>query len=177
MNFKQIQLVEYAFHYVVGHYAYHKKIIDSPNKIKLSKIIIRSKQDVFSAETFRFNENGYLEFNKVDPEYALGYTSNYINLNDRSNPFSLVRNYIYTNYIQRTIDFTTENIIRHPEIFIETILEYIGTLNIEYEFEMPQVFYNYQSLLHKNFFMPFTFATNENYEVISVVIDKETLGF
>ncbi|WPC08782.1 hypothetical protein [Globicatella sp. PHS-GS-PNBC-21-1553] len=158
MNYLQLQLLDYAFFTITQNSKFDYKLV------------IKSSDDVFEAKTFTKNDYGTIEWKIYSPNSHSTYIEKYTNFED-GNPFYEIRRYIY-NVILKNYGQNNDRVIHFPEIYFNEMIEFIQQMEINHEFEMPEIFYNYQSLINKEINLKFVKSFENEYTPLSVVFNE-----
>lgn len=158
MNYIQIQLLDYAFYTITENSKFDYKLV------------IKSSDDLFHAKTFSKNDYGNIEWKIYNTNSYINYIEKYITLNS-GNPFYEIRMYVHKEILRN--DGQNKNLaINSPEIYFNEIIEYIMQMEINHEFKMPEIFYNYQSLKNKEINFNFVQSFENEYTPLSVVFNE-----
>lgn len=165
VNFFQLQLVEYGL--LCIHEFYTAKKIHA--EFDVPKLVIQTETDICIASTLSFNESQSLSFNEYSNSFSDGYISHNFPVGYEQHPFQIMRKKVFEEFFNESLRFSYINVLKFPEVFIGRIIELAKSINIQFDFEMPKIWYKYQSLIHGNLVLDFMIADDIEYKIISVV--------
>lgn len=162
LTYLQLQLVEYGLQ-CLHEFSYLK----TKEKLKIPEIIIQSNDDTFKASTLLKDDNDFLNFRVFSTSTFEGYEDHKLHMNS-NHPFREIRAKIHETFVKPQFSTAYLHAFNDPKVFIEQIIELAKSINIQYEFDMPKVWYHYQSLKYPTLSLDFKIADDVEYHLVSI---------